>query len=178
MFGWMYHQPSLGAHQYAVGGSYGQRARFIFQYQLITKQPTVLGKGWESQCARSLLPRIAIKCHALAHWQKHRWGSRISHDLYLVQSPSNAKQSFDILSTSMFECLCICATRLVIFQRRTVGSPLVAFWPDPVFWPTLIDSLLAAAGANQSWKGERGVFSKSWLHFAKLERCCLRGQQI
>ena len=87
-------------------------------------------------------------------------------------------KSFDILSTSMFECLCICATRLVIFQRRTVGSPPVAFWPDPVFWPTLIDSLLAAAGANQSWKGERGVFSKSWLHFAKLERCCLRGQQI
>ena len=127
MFGWMYHQPSLGAHQYAVGGSYGQRARFIFQYQLITKQPTVLGKGSESQCARSLLPRIAIKCHALAHWQKHRWGSSISHDLYLVQSPSNAKQSFDILSTSMFECLCICATRLVIFQRRTVGSPR---WPS------------------------------------------------
>ena len=102
-------------------------ARFIFQYQLITKQPTVLGKGSESQCARSLLPRIAIKCHALAHWQKHRWGSRISHDLYLVQSPSNAKQSFDILSTSMFECLCICAIRLVIFQRRTVGSPR---WPS------------------------------------------------
>ena len=40
-------QSPLGADQYAVGGElWGTRARFIFQYQLITNQPPLLGKGF------------------------------------------------------------------------------------------------------------------------------------
>ena len=58
-------------------------------------------------------------------------------------------------------------------QRRSVGSPFVAFCPSPVFWPTLIDSPLAAAGANQSWKGERGT---SILHKVLPGPCTLQNE--
>ena len=46
-------------------------------------------------------------------------------------------------------------------SKEGLLAPPVAFCPSPVFWPTLIDSPLAAAGANQSWKGERGTFHSS-----------------